>query len=76
MADAEGVGGAVDPAKTSLSPDLRQASPENLESDFGALADFITPTDQHYVRSHFAVPQVDAASWTNRQPTRTLIAAW
>lgn len=43
---------------------VRQAAPENLESDFGSLADFITPTDQHYVRSHFAVPQVDVASWT------------
>jgi DMSO/TMAO reductase YedYZ molybdopterin-dependent catalytic subunit len=43
---------------------VRQAAPENLETDFGALAEFITPTDQHYVRSHFAVPQVDAAGWT------------
>ncbi|BCS31488.1 sulfite oxidase [Luteitalea sp. TBR-22] len=43
---------------------VRQASPENLEQDFGGLADFITPTDEHYVRSHFAVPPVDAASWT------------
>lgn len=43
---------------------VRQAAPENLESDFGAVGDFITPTDQHYVRSHFAVPQADAAAWT------------
>lgn len=43
---------------------VRQAAPENLETDFGALADFITPTDEHYVRSHFPVPQVDAATWT------------
>ncbi len=43
---------------------VRQAAPENLESDFGAVGDFITPTDQHYVRSHFAVPQIDAAAWT------------
>ena len=42
---------------------VRQASPENLESPFGELADFITPTEQHYVRSHFAVPQADVASW-------------
>lgn len=42
---------------------VRQASPENLESDFGALSDFITPVDDHYVRSHFAVPRVDVASW-------------
>ena len=43
---------------------VRQAAPENLESDFGALSEFITPTEQHYVRSHFAVPQVDIAAWT------------
>ena len=43
---------------------VRQASPENLESPFGDLDPFITPIDQHYVRSHFAVPQVDAATRT------------
>ena len=43
---------------------VRQAAPENLESDFGALSEFITPTEQHYVRNHFAVPQVDVAAWT------------
>ncbi len=43
---------------------VRQASPENLESDFGALNDFITPIDQHYVRSHFAVPTIDVGAWT------------
>lgn len=43
---------------------VRQASPENLESPFGELAEFITPVDQHYVRSHFSVPQVDASTWT------------
>lgn len=42
---------------------VRQAAPENLESPFGELPEFITPVDQHYVRSHFAVPQVDPASW-------------
>lgn len=42
---------------------VRQAVPENLESDFGALDEFLTPTAQHYVRSHFAVPTVDAAAW-------------
>ena len=32
---------------------VRQAAPE-----------FITPNDAHYVRCHFAVPQVDPATWT------------
>ncbi len=43
---------------------VRQASPENLEYDFGTLGEFITPVDRHYVRSHFAVPAIDAASWS------------
>ncbi len=42
---------------------VRQAVPENLESDLGTLTEFITPTDQHYVRSHFPVPAIDAAAW-------------
>jgi DMSO/TMAO reductase YedYZ molybdopterin-dependent catalytic subunit len=36
---------------------VRLAAPENLESDFAAVTEFITPTD-------FAVPQVDVAAWT------------
>ena len=57
------VADAVTQAVTQGGRIVRQAAPENLESDFGTLADFITPTDQHYVRSHFAVPQIDAATW-------------
>lgn len=43
---------------------VRLAAPENLESPFADLSGFITPVEEHYVRSHFAVPQVEAATWT------------
>ena len=42
---------------------VRMASPENLEFPFSALSDFITPIQQFYVRSHFAVPRIDVKSW-------------
>lgn len=42
---------------------VRMAEPENLEFPFSSLNDFITPNEQFYVRSHFAVPKIDARSW-------------
>lgn len=42
---------------------VRQASPENLETPLGELGAFITPVDEHYIRSHFAVPTLDTAAW-------------
>jgi DMSO/TMAO reductase YedYZ molybdopterin-dependent catalytic subunit len=45
---------------------VRQRQPDNLESPFGAASDFITPNDRFYVRSHFAVPQLDARTWRLR----------
>jgi DMSO/TMAO reductase YedYZ molybdopterin-dependent catalytic subunit len=41
----------------------RQKNPDNLESPFPALNSFLTPTHLFYVRSHFAVPELDAGSW-------------
>lgn len=43
---------------------VRQAVPENLETDFAAMDAFLTPTEQHYVRSHFAVPAMDVSRWS------------
>lgn len=42
---------------------VRMAQPENLEFPFAALNDFITPNEQFFVRSHFAVPKIDVKSW-------------
>ena len=39
---------------------VRQVSPDNLEAPFDALDALVTPTEQFYVRSHFAVPAVKA----------------
>jgi DMSO/TMAO reductase YedYZ molybdopterin-dependent catalytic subunit len=42
---------------------VRQKSPLNLEYPFSALSDWLTPTDQFFVRNHFAVPRFDATTW-------------
>jgi DMSO/TMAO reductase YedYZ molybdopterin-dependent catalytic subunit len=42
---------------------VREQEPRNLESDFSSLNSFVTPNDKFYVRSHFAVPAVNADSW-------------
>jgi DMSO/TMAO reductase YedYZ molybdopterin-dependent catalytic subunit len=49
-------------------PDLivRSARPQNLETPVGLLDTDIVPLDAFFVRSHFGVPAVDAASWTLR----------
>ena len=40
---------------------VRMHEPENLEGPFAELADsFLTPVEKFYVRSHFAVPKLDA----------------
>jgi DMSO/TMAO reductase YedYZ molybdopterin-dependent catalytic subunit len=41
----------------------RQQNPDNLEFPFSSLDSFITPNKLFYVRSHFAVPQINAADW-------------
>ncbi len=35
---------------------LREKDPENLEFPFSTLSTFITPNEQFFIRSHFAVP--------------------
>jgi DMSO/TMAO reductase YedYZ molybdopterin-dependent catalytic subunit len=46
---------------------IREKDPANLEMPFAALDGFITPNEQFYIRSHFAVPEVpDLASWRLR----------
>jgi len=52
---------AEGPSRPRLLP--RQLNPDNLESPLEALDRFLTPTDLFYVRNHFPVPKVDAASW-------------
>lgn len=42
---------------------LRDKEPENLEFPFATLNSFITPNEQFFVRSHFAVPKLDVATW-------------
>jgi DMSO/TMAO reductase YedYZ molybdopterin-dependent catalytic subunit len=52
---------AQDAPKPGLT--VRMAEPQNLESAFGDLNSFVTPTEQFFVRSHFAVPTMDAKTY-------------
>lgn len=42
---------------------VRGHEPENLEFPFASLDSFLTPIERFYVRSHFDVPKLEAASW-------------
>jgi DMSO/TMAO reductase YedYZ molybdopterin-dependent catalytic subunit len=42
---------------------IRQKDPNNLEMPFDQLADFITPTELFYIRSHFPTPEIDPAAY-------------
>ncbi|HBJ83007.1 MAG TPA: sulfite oxidase [Verrucomicrobiales bacterium] len=42
---------------------LREREPLNLEMPFGSLDGFITPVERFFVRSHFAVPDIDVRRW-------------
>ncbi len=41
----------------------RSKEPLNLEMPFSTLEDWITPNDRFYIRCHFPVPEVEAASF-------------
>ena len=58
----------VDPPKPVEFPGMtvRMHQPQNLETPLSAIDSFLTPTDRHYVRSHFAVPKIDAKTWKLR----------
>ncbi len=42
---------------------VRMSEPLNLEPAFAEQKTFITPTDQFYVRNHFAMPKMDASTY-------------
>lgn len=42
---------------------VREREPLNLEMPFGLLDGFITPVGRFFVRSHFAIPQIDVQTW-------------
>lgn len=45
---------------------IRQMEPSNLETPLDMADSFITPTEQFYVRSHFAVPDLDLSAYRLR----------
>jgi DMSO/TMAO reductase YedYZ molybdopterin-dependent catalytic subunit len=42
---------------------IRQKDPNNLEMPFDRLADFITPSELFYIRSHFPTPDLDPVTF-------------
>jgi sulfite oxidase len=42
---------------------VRSARPEDLEMSAEGFADYITPIDRFFVRTHVYVPMIDAAGW-------------
>ena len=55
---------ADEPAKSGFPGMItRMREPENLEFPFAELNSSITPNEHFFIRSHFAVPKVDAKSW-------------
>jgi len=45
---------------------VRQKAPLNLEGQFSSVRDWLTPTPQFFVRSHFPAPQLNGESWRLR----------
>ncbi len=45
---------------------VRQKSPLNLEFQFAMLSDWLVPTEQFFVRSHFPAPELHAEAWKLR----------
>src|SRR5437763_7012707 len=42
---------------------IRQKEPKNLETPLDRIDSYLTPTELFYIRSHFPVPRIDAASY-------------
>ena len=42
---------------------VRSARPEDLEMSAEGFADYITPIDRFFVRTHVYVPTIDVARW-------------
>jgi DMSO/TMAO reductase YedYZ molybdopterin-dependent catalytic subunit len=51
---------------SSVGMIIRQKEPRNLETPFDRLDSFLTPTELFYIRSHFAIPVLDIASYRFR----------
>jgi DMSO/TMAO reductase YedYZ molybdopterin-dependent catalytic subunit len=55
---------AQEPAATAGGMIVRMREPQNLETPAAGLAPWKTPTEQFFVRSHFAVPKLDPTNYT------------
>jgi DMSO/TMAO reductase YedYZ molybdopterin-dependent catalytic subunit len=48
---------------SSMGLVIREKEPKNLETPFGQVDSFLTPTELFYIRSHFPTPSLDVASY-------------
>jgi DMSO/TMAO reductase YedYZ molybdopterin-dependent catalytic subunit len=64
MEDALNPAPGVAPAHRGMI--VRQAEPLNLEMPFGALDELVTPTEEFFVRCHFAIPTIGRERWRLR----------
>src|SRR5437762_959321 len=51
---------------TSVGLIIRQKEPANLETPLDQVDSYLTPTELFYIRSHFAAPKLDLASYQLR----------
>lgn len=56
-------GGAIAAAQDPKNMISRAARPEDLEMPLSGFADYITPADHFFVRTHVYVPQVNPGGW-------------
>src|SRR4051812_19374558 len=63
--DAAGPAGSPPPSGPAAFPGLitREKAPLNLEFPFPTLSGPITPVNQFFMRTHFAIPALTAGSW-------------
>jgi len=50
---------------------IRQKAPNNLETSFDQLGEFITPSELFYIRSHFPTPKLDPIGYRLAAPCGT-----
>ena len=65
MSTRDGYGSSelVEPALNHAGLIIRRKDPNNLETPFNQLGEFITPSELFYIRSHFPIAELDPAAF-------------
>jgi len=62
-------------AQTKRNMIVRSSRPEDFEMPLDGFADWITPIDRFYVRSHHYTPTVKLEDWTNPKDGKVYVVA-